>query len=104
MIGRKYLKYAIITLINDPTADAVPTTAKYFCKTSNSVYRAMRNAIEKTWVYSKIEDLALYYTATIRTEKGAPTMTEFIFYYVNKKKKLCKLPNYFQLQFICHFL
>ena len=55
-------------------------------KNDTSVERAMQNAINRAWRSSDIEDLQRYYTAKVDPLKGVPTMTEFIYYYVNKIK------------------
>ena len=44
----------------------------------------MQNAINRTWYTSDTEDLLKYYTARIRSDKGVPTLMEFISYYANK--------------------
>ena len=47
----------------------------------------MQNAINKAWRTTDIEDLSINYTARISSEKGVPTMTEFIYYYADKLKE-----------------
>ena len=51
-----------------------------------SVERAMQNAINKAWKTSDIDTLEKYYTGKISSEKGSPTITEFIYFYANKIK------------------
>lgn len=46
----------------------------------------MQNAIAKTWRTAPIDDLLKFYTAKINSEKGVPTITEFVYYYANKLK------------------
>ena len=46
----------------------------------------MQNAIARAWRTTPIEDLLRYYTARISSEKGVPTITEFIYYYAAKLK------------------
>ena len=53
-------------------------------KTDASIERAMQNAINRAWRTSDIDDLLTYYTARIHSQKGVPTIMEFIFYYANK--------------------
>ena len=48
--------------------------------------RAMQNAIHRAWKKADIEDLLKHYTAKVNSEKGCPTITEFICYYANKLK------------------
>ena len=89
-IGRDYLVDAIILLIEGKIEGRAGThiaaVAKKYNKTDSSVERAMQNAINRAWANSDIEELHRYYTARITSEKGVPTLTEFIFYYANKMK------------------
>ena len=88
--GRNYLVEAIKLVIGGQTTDIFAEIGKKYEKSDPSVERAMQTAINKTWRVSSIDDLALYYTAPISSSKGVPTVTEFIFYYANKIKKLIK--------------
>lgn len=56
-------------------------------KSEPSVERAMQNAINKAWTVNDTEHLYKYYTAIIRSDKGVPTLLEFISYYAMKIKK-----------------
>ena len=55
-------------------------------KSTGSVERAMQTAINKAWRVNDTEDLLKYYTARIDPRRGAPTVTEFVYYYANKVK------------------
>ena len=46
----------------------------------------MQNAINYAWGHTPIDDLMLYFTAKIASDKGVPTVTEFVYYYANKIK------------------
>ena len=85
-IGRSYLIDAIALLISGNKNGYITTIAQKYGKTNASVERAMQNAINSAWRSADIEDLQTYYTARIKSEKGYPTLTEFIFYYANKIK------------------
>ena len=85
-IGYLYLTDAIQILIEKPTNNLCAVLGKKYGKTDASVERAMQNAITKAWRSADIEDLLTYYTAKISSEKGVPTITEFIYYYANKLK------------------
>ena len=61
------------------------STQKYG-KTDSSVERAMQNAINRAWRNSDIDELLTHYKAKISSDKGVPTLTEFIHYYANKIK------------------
>lgn len=83
-VGYKYLVDAIFETINDSQPNLCDLIAKKYSKTSASVERAMQNAINRAWATSDINDLLNCYTAKINSDKGVPTLTEFIFYYANK--------------------
>lgn len=88
LIGYKYLTEAIILVINDDTQNINGKIAAKYGKTDTSVERAMQNAINKAWRSSDIDDLLENYTARINSEKGVPTLTEFIYYYATKIQNL----------------
>ncbi len=85
-IGYQYLIDAIQIVINEPMQNLCSAIGERYRKTEASVERAMQNAINRAWRTSDIEDLLKYYTARINSEKGVPTITEFIYYYANKIK------------------
>jgi hypothetical protein len=85
-IGRAYLSDAIIMILQKQESSVCAALGRKYGKTDVSVERAMQNAINKAWHTADIDDLAKYYTAKISSEKGVPTLTEFIYYYVNKLK------------------
>ncbi|MDF2843340.1 MAG: hypothetical protein K0R00_1766 [Herbinix sp.] len=84
LIGYQYLIDAIQLVINQPMQNLCNTIGEKYAKTDVSVERAMQNAINKAWRTSDIDDLLRYYTVKISSEKGVPTITEFVFYYANK--------------------
>ena len=84
--GYQYLIKAILIMMKEPTQNISTVVAKDFDKTEISVERAMQNAINRAWATSDINDLEKYYTARISSEKGKPTLTEFICYYATKIK------------------
>ena len=43
----------------------------------------MQNAINRAWRTSDPDDLLEHYTARIRSDKGVPTLMEFVSHYVN---------------------
>lgn len=84
--GHKYLIDAIFLIISDQPNNVSVTIAKKYGKTHTSVERAMQNAIDRAWKATDIQELLKHYTAIIRSEKGVPTIIEFISYYGNKIK------------------
>ena len=85
-IGYKYLSDAIQLILKEPTNKICTIIGSKYGKTESSVERAMQNAIDRAWRTSDIEDLLEHYTARISSDKGTPTLTEFIYYYANKIK------------------
>ena len=83
-IGYKYLSEAILLVIHGQSSNLSGTIAKKYNKTDTSVERAMQNAINKAWRSNDIDELLKHYTAKISSDKGVPTLTEFIYYYARK--------------------
>ncbi len=87
-VGYKYLADAIYLNIQEPTQNICSVIGRKYKKTASSVERAMQNAINRAWTTGDIDALLQNYTAGISSAKGVPTLTEFIFYYVNKLNNL----------------
>lgn len=85
-IGYQYLVDAIYIVMQEPTHKLCSIIGNKYGKTDSSIERAMQNAIAKAWRTMPIEDLLQHYTARISSEKGVPTVTEFIYYYAGKIK------------------
>lgn len=86
VMGYQYLVDAIYIVMQGPTYKLCSIIGNKYGKTDSSVERAMQNAIAKAWKTMPIDDLFQHYTARISSEKGVPTVTEFIYYYANKIK------------------
>lgn len=84
VIGYRYLTDAILITIDEPNARILKVIGEKYKKSDASIERAMQNAINRAWRTSDIDDLLTYYTARIQSQKGVPTIMEFIFYYANK--------------------
>lgn len=85
-VGYKYLLDAIQLIIDKPASNLCVVIGEKYGKTDASVERAMQNAINRAWRTSDINDLTEHYKARVSSEKGVPTLTEFIYYYANKIK------------------
>ena len=85
-LGRGYLIEAIMFRIEGKSNQVILEVARGYKKTESSVERAMQNAINKAWSTVYPEDLSKYYTARICSEKGVPTVMEFICYYADRIK------------------
>ena len=96
MFGKKYVIDAILIVAksNDPDInlhrDVFPIIARKYNKSVGSVNRAIETAINKAWCITDANTLAECYPAVVSGSKGAPTNKEFIFYYANQIKDVCK--------------
>ena len=88
--GRKYIHDAIFYLIENPNSDinVIQYLTKIYKKSGNTITNGIQNAIIHAWRVSSIEGLTTYYTARVNYETGIPTPMEFIYYYVDKIKKM----------------
>ena len=88
--GRKYIHDAILYLIENENSNinVIQYLTKIHKKSGNTITNGIQNAIIHAWRVSSIEDLETYYTAKVNYETGVPTPMEFIYYYVDKIKKL----------------
>jgi CheY-like chemotaxis protein len=85
-IGYQYLTDAILETFRDPAPNLCRRLSEKYHKTDVSIERAIQNAINRAWRVSDPEDLLAHYTARIRSDKGVPTMMEFVHYYANMLK------------------
>lgn len=85
-VGYQYLIDAIQIVLKNRVGNICSVIGEMYNKSDSSVERAIQNALNRAWRTSNIDDLLKHYTAKINSEKGVPTMTEFIFYYANKIK------------------
>ena len=90
MKGRKYVHDAILYLIetNEENTNVIQYLSKIYKKPNSTITNGIQNAIIHGWRVSPVEDLTTYYTAKVNYETGVPTPMEFIYYYVEKIKKM----------------
>lgn len=84
--GAGYLKEAIEMNVEKRRENTKAELAKKYSVTADSIEKAMRHAIEVTWKNDP-DILLFHYTAPIDPERGSPSPTEFVFYYVDKTKR-----------------
>lgn len=82
--GYKYLTDAILITMEKPTQNIGRILGEKYGKTESGVERAMVNAINRAWKQNDIDELLYHYTAKINSDKGIPTINEFVYYYANK--------------------
>lgn len=85
-IGYKYLEDAIAITIKEPVPRICGVIGDKYNKSEASVERAMQNAIDRAWRTTDINELYSNYKARIRSDRGTPTVTEFIHYYARTIK------------------
>ena len=88
--GRQYIHDAILYLIQNPKSNinVIQYLTKIYKKSGNTITNGIQNAIIHAWRVSSIDDLTTYYTARVNYETGIPTPMEFVYYYVDKIKKI----------------
>lgn len=79
--GYRYLTEAILLEYKEPQPNISTLLCPLFDATPKSIERAMQNAINRTWSTADPESLQCHYTAKINTNRGVPTIMEFIHYY-----------------------
>lgn len=84
--GYKYLTEAILLVYNNPQPNVSTLLSSQFKVTPTSIERAMQNAINRAWNTANPEDLRIHYTAVINSERGVPTVMEFIHFYARLLK------------------
>lgn len=87
VMGRKYLIDTMMLMIEGTEQNVRLAVAQKHGKSESSVERAMQTAIQRAWTTANLAELQKYYTARINPNRGVPTLTEFLFHYVNKYKK-----------------
>ena len=88
--GRQYIHDAILYLIQNEDSDmnVIRHLTNIYKKSSNTITNGIQNAIIHAWRVSSIEDLEQHYTTRVNYETGVPTPMEFLYYYVDKIKKM----------------
>lgn len=88
--GRQYAHDAILYLIMNPDSDTnvIQHLIDVHKKSYNTITNGIQNAIIHGWRISSLEDLDMHYTAKVNYETGVPSTMDFIYYYVDKIKKL----------------
>ncbi len=84
VLGYTYLTDAIELSVHSQTEHLSDTIAQTYRKSPASIERAMQNAINKAWSICDIDTLEQNYTARIQSDRGVPTITEFVCYYAIK--------------------
>lgn len=84
VVGFKYLVDAISLTMHNSKGNVSRILSEKYGKSEASIERAMQNAINRAWQTNNPDDLLKYYTARIRSDRGVPTLMEFIHYYARQ--------------------
>jgi len=82
--GYNYIIYGLELIMINPeilhhiTKELYPEIAKHFGSTSARVERAIRTAIQITWLYGNTQMIQTIFGHTIRPDKGVPTNTQLL--------------------------
>lgn len=92
MIGYHYIKEAILQVLKNNrefmliTKVIYPEVAKKYNTTPDRVERAIRCAIENTWIKGNKKNIDKLFSATVSCNRGKPTNSEFIAMLADKIK------------------
>lgn len=82
--GYGYLKDAVTLVVLEPdllgavTTRLYPVVARLRGTTSHKVERAIRHAIESTWIRGNLDQIESLFTHSVDADKGKPTNSSFI--------------------------
>lgn len=83
-VGFPYLADSVFIKLKNPDENLYQILGPKYKKADASIERAMQYAINRAWRTGNPEDLLDLYTARIHSERGVPTIMEFVFFYVSK--------------------
>ena len=82
--GRRYIRAAAAALACSPALGAsyrerlYPYVAGLYAATPQAVERAIRTAVESTWLHGSLEGIQALFGLSVDAEKGKPTNAEFL--------------------------
>ena len=85
-VGFRYLSDAVLIKLQDANANIYNVLGPKYKKSDPSIERAMQYAINRAWRTGDPDELLANYTARVNSERGVPTIMEFVFFYVSKTK------------------
>nr|MBQ8253680.1 response regulator [Lachnospiraceae bacterium] len=90
-VGYLYLTDAILLKTYDHEINIYSELGPKYRKNDSSIERSMQYAINRAWRVNDPEDLLKYYTARVHSERGVPTIMEFIYFYSTKLQTKYKI-------------
>lgn len=85
-VGFQYLSDAVFIKLTDSNANIYNILGPKYKKSDPSIERAMQYAINRAWRTGDPDELLTNYTARVNSERGVPTIMEFVYFYVSKTK------------------
>jgi len=89
-VGFRYLVDAVWIKLHNRDANIYSILGPKYNKSDPSIERSMQYAINRAWRVSDPDDLIKYYCARIHSDRGVPTILEFVFYYVSRAERFLK--------------
>lgn len=90
--GRAYIHDAIVYLLESQgkpnNINVIAYLTKIHKKSGNTITNGIQNAIIRAWKITPYEEIQEYYKARVNYETGIPTTMEFLYYYVDKIKRM----------------
>ncbi len=83
-VGFNYLADAVLIKLKDSHANIYKELGPKYKKSDPSIERAMQYAINCAWRSGDPDELLQKYTARINSDRGIPTIMEFIYFFVSK--------------------
>lgn len=90
-VGYRYLADSVLVKLKDPYDNIYRFLGPKYKRSDPSIERSMQYAINRAWRTSNPLDMAQIYTARVHSERGVPTIMEFIFFLVTKTENHFKI-------------
>lgn len=90
-VGFRYLADSVLIKLKDPYDNIYRFLGPKYKRSDPSIERSMQYAINRAWRTSNPLDMAQIYTARVHSERGVPTIMEFIFFLVTKTENHFKI-------------
>lgn len=85
-VGFEYLADAVLIKLKDNNANIYTILGPKYKKSDPSIERAMQYSINRAWRTGDPDELIILYTARINSDRGVPTIMEFVYFYVSKTR------------------
>ncbi len=90
-VGFQYLADAVLIKLKDSNTNLYTILGPKYKKSDPSIERAMQYSINRAWRTGDPYELLTLYTARINSERGVPTIMEFVYFFVSKAQNHFKI-------------